>query len=104
MTNPPELPILISESHQVIEQIFLLIKDIEAKKWDAGVVVMVNNGSVDIRGLGVADSEAAAVALLFMGIKAFPPMKQEAMLAELKRLMDRSLVVEAESKLWRPEH
>lgn len=97
-----ELPVLISVYDQGLEQIGKLIGDIEANKWDAGVTVFVNNGTVDIRGIGVVESTTAAAAVLFMAFKSLPPAKQSDMAAELARLMERSKAVAKEAPLWRP--
>jgi hypothetical protein len=105
MVNPPELPILISVFDQAIEQILLLIKDIEAHRWDAGVTVMVNNGALDIRGIGVAsNSPATAVALLYMALRSMPQVDQRQVMLALDEVMKRSETIEAEAHLWRPQN
>jgi hypothetical protein len=98
-----DLPELISVWDQLLEQVMKLIKDIEANKWDAGVTVFVSNGTLDIRGLGVVDTPAAAAALLFAGIKSLPPTSQQSMLDELEKLMARSKVIAVEADAWRSQ-
>ena len=99
MTEPP---ILISKFDQVLEQIILLTKDIEREKWDAGVTVLVTNGSVDVRGLGTTDTPTHAAALLFMALKSLPSTTQSDMLKALKQILVRSEAVAKEAPLWRP--
>lgn len=96
-----QLPEVISEFSAVLEQVHKLIADIEKNRWDGGVVVMINNGAVDVRGLGVVDSTTAASAMLFAAIKALPPVSQEAFLKALLPLMERSERVEKEAReIW----
>lgn len=97
------LPELISKYDQVIEQVLILVKDIEAGKMDAGVCVMAKDGRVDVRGLGVVEKPAQAVALLFMAIKSFDSMSQAEIMAELQAIMERSEVVAQEAHLWNPK-
>jgi hypothetical protein len=100
-TPDSDLPVLISKFDVMLEQIQKLIKDIETNKWDSGVAVIVNNGSLDIRGLGECFTPAAAAALLFAGIKSLPPCTQSDMMKELMTMMERSTIIAKEAPLWR---
>lgn len=100
-SSSEKLPELISVHDQVIEQLHKLIHAIEDNRWDAGVVVMADNGRVDIRGLGVADTPVKATALLFMAITSLPKQLQSDMMTALGELMKRSQVIAEEAPLWR---
>jgi hypothetical protein len=93
-----DLTILISNHWQVLEQIALLQRDISINRWDAGAVVMVNNGTLDIRGLGEVTKPAQASGILFAAFKSLPPASQADMLSELSALMQRSALIEAEAQ------
>jgi hypothetical protein len=101
LSKTPDLPVLESKFDQVLEQFVLLTRDIERGKWDAGVTIMVNNGKVDVRGLGTTSSPVDAAALLFMAIKTLPPFSQAEMLAALIPIMERSERIEIEAPFWR---
>lgn len=96
-----ELPELISKHYQVLEQFKLLTRDIERGKWDAGVTIMVNNGQVDVRGLGVVDTIPAVLGLILTAIQSLPQAGKDEIMAALDAIMQRSKVIETESKLWR---
>ena len=96
-----ELPELISRHYQVLEQFTLLTRDIERGKWDAGVTIMVNDGQVDVRGLGVVDTIPAVLGLILMATKSLPATGTTEIMAALDAIMQRSKVIETESKLWR---
>ncbi len=96
------LPELESKFDQALEQIFLLVRDIERGKWDAGVTVMVTNGRVDVRGLATTDTPAAAFAILYMALKTLPPLNQADLMRTLNAIMERSERIEVESAYWRP--
>lgn len=89
---------LISNFWQVLKQMHMLKRDIEANRWDAGIVVMVNNGTLDIRGLGEVINPAQASGILFAAFKSLPPASQADMLKELSALMERSATIEAEAQ------
>lgn len=95
-----ELPVLESKFDQVLEQVFLLIRDIEKGKLDAGVTVMVVDGAVDVRGLGVVKEPVQAVALLFLALRSLPPQDQKQMGDALQELMERSMRIAKEAPLW----
>jgi hypothetical protein len=95
--QPPELE---SVFDIVLEQIMRLIHDVEMHKWDAGVVIMVNNGQLDVRGLGDTTTTGAAFALMYMALKTIPAINQEQMMAELERIMTRSERIEKEADQW----
>ncbi len=97
MENLPELE---SKFDQVLEQIFLLIRDIEKEKLDAGVTVMVVDGKVDVRGLGVVTEPAQAAAILFLALRSLPPQDQKQMGDALQELMERSMRIAKEAPLW----
>lgn len=101
MSSSDELPILESRFDQVLEQIHLLVKDIETKRMDAGVVVMVDDGKVDVRGLGEACTPAAAFAILFMAMRSMPPQTQQQIVEQLGTIMPRSERIAKEAPLWR---
>lgn len=101
MDTPSKPPILISKFDQVLEQLHLLFCDIEEFKMDAGVVVMIRNGEVDVRGLGEVDSLTAASALLSVALRTMPLAKAADMMLSIVPLMERSKLIEAEAPLWR---
>lgn len=101
MSDTSDLPVLISTYYQVVEQIQLLVRDIERNKWDAGMVVMVNNGTLDMRGLGEVKSTVQAKAILFAAFQSLPPATQAEMLSELTAMFKRSHQIESEAELWR---
>ena len=92
---------LISNYDQVLEQLNMLARDIENTKMDAGVVVMMRNGTVDIRGLGEVRSTAAAAAVLFTAYKSMPAASQDDMLQAITQLADRSKLIDVEAPRWR---
>jgi hypothetical protein len=96
------LPELESKFDQVLEQLLVLMREVEHGRWDAGVVVMVKDGQLDIRGMGTTDTEAAAFAILFMAAKTLPPVDMKQLQVEAQRIMERSQRIEMESQFWRP--
>jgi hypothetical protein len=95
------LPVLESKFNQVLEQLLLLIRDIEKGKWDAGVVVMVKDGQLDVRGMGTTDTPAAAFSILYMAARTLPSLDMNGLQSEVEGIMERSKKIEVESKLWR---
>lgn len=85
----------------MLEQFALLTRDVEQRRWDAGVTIMVNNGQLDIRGMGTIADPAQASAILFMALKQLPPVSHSIMLEKLSEIMARSEQIEKEAPLWR---
>jgi len=101
MLTSDGLPILESKFDQVLEQLRILERDVESKRLDAGVVVMVDEGRVDVRGLGETTTLSSAFAILYMAMRSMPPLTQQQIADELNVTMMRSERIAKEVPLWR---
>jgi hypothetical protein len=101
MQTSDQLPQLVSRFDDVLGQLHFLMRDVEKYRWDAGLVIMVNNGQLDVRGLGLAEKPEHAAAILVLALRSLPAFDQGLLPETLKNLLTHSERVAEEVDLWR---